>query len=169
MTKQESADLNIKDLSFINDINSIAVIGPSRRRDFYFLRTHAENFKGKLYAVHPKVKEIPRFNDENIYPSLLDIPGDIDYVTMSDWITFVLNRGDQPCGSYLEAGIAMEHRIPVYLVTDYIKSELPKSLLQCIEVSGGEVFPNENKFFAFLDEKYGLIRKEEKEEEEEKD
>lgn len=80
MTKQETAELNIKDLSFINDINSIAVIGPSRRRDFYFLRTHAQYFKGKLYAVHPNVKEIPRFNDENIYPSLLDIPGDIDYV-----------------------------------------------------------------------------------------
>ena len=41
MTKQETADLNIKDLSFINDINTIAVIGPSRKRDYYFLRTHA--------------------------------------------------------------------------------------------------------------------------------
>ena len=96
--------------------------------------------------------------------NLMHIPGDIDYVIMSDWITFVLNKGDQPCGSYFEAGIAMEHEIPVYLVTDYLKSELPKSLLQCIEVSDGEVFQSENKFFAFLDEKYGLVRKEEKEE-----
>ena len=74
MTIQETTELNIKDLSFINDIKSIAVIGPSRRRDFYFLRTHAENFKGKIYAVHPNVKEIPRFHNEYLYPSIKDIP-----------------------------------------------------------------------------------------------
>jgi len=92
--------------------------------------------------------------------SLIHIPGDIDYVKMSDWVTFILNRGDMPCGSYFESGIAMEHRIPVYLITDYLKSELPKSLLQCIEVSNGEVFSNENKFFEFLDKKYKLVRME---------
>jgi len=80
MTKQEIVDLNIKDLSFINDINSLAVIGPSRKRDYYFLRTHAENYKGNIYAVHPQIKEISGFNDENIYPSLMDIPENIDYV-----------------------------------------------------------------------------------------
>ena len=97
--------------------------------------------------------------------NLIHIPGDIDYVKMSDWLTFVLNKGDMPCGSYFEAGIAMEHGIPVYLVTDYIKSELPKSLLQCIEVSGGEVFSTENKFFDFVDKKYGLVRQEKVEKE----
>ncbi len=80
MTKLETSDLNIKDLSFINDINSIAVIGPSRKRDYYFLRTHAEHYKGNIYAVHPKIKEIAGFNDENIYPSLMDIPESVDYV-----------------------------------------------------------------------------------------
>ena len=80
MTKHETSDLNIKDLSFINDINSIAVIGPSRKRDYYFLRTHAEHYKGNIYAVHPKIKEIAGFNDENIYPSLMDIPEKVDYV-----------------------------------------------------------------------------------------
>ena len=80
MTKQETADLNIKDLSFINDINTLAVIGPSRKRDYYFLRTHAENYKGKIYAVHHEVSEISGFPSENIYPSLMDIPEKVDYV-----------------------------------------------------------------------------------------
>jgi len=78
MTNQ--GKINIKDLSIINKISSMAVIGASRRRDFYFLRTHAENFKGKIYAVHPTIKEIPRFDNDCIYPSLKDIPDKIDYV-----------------------------------------------------------------------------------------
>jgi len=89
---------------------------------------------------------------------LTHIPGDIDYVLMSDWLTFVLTKGDQPCGSYFESGIAMEHGIPIYLVTDVLKTGLPKSLLQCIEVSKGEVFNNVHKFFEFLDRKYSLKR-----------
>jgi len=89
---------------------------------------------------------------------LIHIPGDIDYVLMSDWLTFVLNKGDQPCGSYFESGIAMEHDIPIYLVTDILKTGLPKSLLQCVEVSKGEVFNNVHRFFEFLDRKYSLKR-----------
>ena len=91
MTKQESVDLNIKDLSFINDINSLAVIGPSRKRDYYFLRTHAENYKGKIYAVHPKIKEISGFANENIYPSLMDIPESVDYVYITVSSSQILN------------------------------------------------------------------------------
>ncbi|MGQ4875597.1 MAG: CoA-binding protein [Promethearchaeia archaeon] len=70
----------IKDISFINDIKSMAVIGPSKKRDFFFVKNHQENFKGKLYVVHPTVTEIPNFPSENIYRSLLDIPDDVDFV-----------------------------------------------------------------------------------------
>jgi hypothetical protein len=92
---------------------------------------------------------------------LVRIPGDIDYVTMSDWLTFTFKKGDKPCGSYGEAFIALEHNIPVYLITDMLKKELPKSLLQCILVSGGEVFNTLNEYLKFVDEKYKLKRKEE--------
>ena len=92
---------------------------------------------------------------------LVKIPGDIDYVTMSNWLTFTFRKGDKPCGSFFECGIALEHDIPIYLVTDMPKKELPKSLLQGILVSGGEVFNTLNEYLKFIDEKYKLKRKEE--------
>jgi hypothetical protein len=95
---------------------------------------------------------------------LIHIPGDVDYVLMSNFLTFSYNKGDMPCGSFGEAFIALEHHIPVYLITDINKTDLPKSLLQCIEASEGEVFNTLNKFFEFLDQKYKLKRKEPKEE-----
>jgi len=67
------------------------------------------------------------------------------------------------CGSYGEAFIAMEHNIPVYLITEMPKKELPKSLLQCILVSEGEVFNTLNEYLNFIDNKYHLKRKEPKE------
>ncbi|MFO7797761.1 MAG: CoA-binding protein [Promethearchaeati archaeon] len=76
-------DKVFKDISFINDIKSMAVIGPSERRNFFFLRNHQENFKGDLYAVHPSIKKIPGFDDGTegkIYESVKDIPNEIDFV-----------------------------------------------------------------------------------------
>jgi len=58
----------------------MAVIGPSQKRNFFFVKNHQENFKGDLYVVHPTVKDIPDFNNANIYPSVKDIPGDVDFV-----------------------------------------------------------------------------------------
>ena len=78
-----NAKLNIKDISFLNTIRSIAVIGSSKRSDYSFLRRHAELFKGPVYAVHPTVTSIPRFDDGTqgkIYKSVELIPEDIDYV-----------------------------------------------------------------------------------------
>lgn len=85
MTKQDPSNskLNIKDISFLNTIRSIAVIGASKRRDYTFLRRHAKLFNGPVYAVHPTVTEIRGFDDgtENkIYRSVEHIPEDIDYV-----------------------------------------------------------------------------------------
>ena len=94
---------------------------------------------------------------------LVHIPGDIDYVTMSNWLTFMFSKGDKPCGSFFECGIALEHDIPIYLITDMPKKELPKSLLQGILVSGGEVFNTLGEYLNFIDEKYKLKRKEPKE------
>jgi hypothetical protein len=97
--------------------------------------------------------------------SLIHIPGDIDYCIMSNWITFTFNKGDIPCGSFAECGIAMEHKIPIYLITDMPKKELPKSLLQMILITEGEVFENKSQYLDFVDKKYNLKRVEEKKEE----
>jgi acyl-CoA synthetase (NDP forming) len=83
MTEQSSSQLNVKDISFINNIKSIAVIGPSKKRNYYFLRNHTADFKGNVYAVHPSVKEIHGFSKEMIASTLTEIKEDIDYA----WIT----------------------------------------------------------------------------------
>jgi len=115
-----------------------------------------------LFRKHAKSIWLGIDKEEN--GQLIHVPGDVDYVLMSNFLTFSYNKGDNPCGSYGEAFIALEHRIPVYLITDINKTDLPKSLLQCIEASEGEVFNTLNKFFEFLDQKYKLKRKEPKEE-----
>ena len=79
MSRIDSYELNVKDISFINNLKSIAVIGPSKKREFFFLKNHAEYFKGPLYAVHPTVEEIPNFDKKNIFPTLEDIPGEVDF------------------------------------------------------------------------------------------
>jgi hypothetical protein len=87
---------------------------------------------------------------------IIHIPGDIDYCLMSNWITFTLNRGDLPCGSYAECGIAMEHKIPIYLITNMPKKELPKSLLQMVGITKGDVFNSLQHYLEFIDIHYGL-------------
>ncbi len=69
----------MKDLSFINNIKSMAVIGTSAKRNFFFLKNHQESFKGSLYAINPTVKEIPDFPTENIFASIKDVPGEVDF------------------------------------------------------------------------------------------
>jgi len=91
MFQQDSPNLDVKDISFINDIKSVAVIGPSKKRDFYFLRNHAANFKGNVYAIHPSVKEIPDFDQNNIFSSLREIPENIDYAWISVPPSQILN------------------------------------------------------------------------------
>ena len=80
MSLQNNYNLSVKDLSFINEIQSMAVIGTSKKRNFFFLKSHAENFKGKLYAVNPLLEDIPDFDKNKIYPSLKDIPNQVDFV-----------------------------------------------------------------------------------------
>jgi acyl-CoA synthetase (NDP forming) len=79
MSLQDNVNLNRKDLSFINKIKSMAVIGTSEKRNFFFLRNHFETFKGPVYAINPSVKKIPDFPQENIYASIKDVPGEVDF------------------------------------------------------------------------------------------
>ncbi len=70
MSMLESRDLDVKDISFIKSIKSIAIIGPSKKREYFFLKNHAEYFKGSIYAIDPTVDEILNFDKQNIFPSL---------------------------------------------------------------------------------------------------
>ncbi|MFX1391666.1 MAG: CoA-binding protein, partial [Promethearchaeota archaeon] len=79
MDKNYLNNQKTKDLSFINNLKSVAVIGPSKKRDYFFLRNHAKYFKGPVYAIHPSVDKISDFNSENIYSSVLEIPEDVDF------------------------------------------------------------------------------------------
>lgn len=88
--------------------------------------------------------------------ALYKIPGDIDYVKMSDWLTMTYNKGDHPCGTFFECGIALERGIPIYLITNMAKKELPMSLLQGITASGGVVFGSLTDYLAFIDKEYNL-------------
>ncbi len=82
MTEKNRSN-TFKDLSFINNIKSMAVIGTSENRDFFFLRNHQEHFQGDLYAINPKIQKIPRFDDGTegkIYSSVKNVPGNVDFV-----------------------------------------------------------------------------------------
>jgi len=109
-----------------------------------------------------KADEIWKGKDFVDEDGLIHVPGDMDYVKMSDWLTCIYNKGDSPCGTYFECGIAMYLKIPIYLITEVIKRDVPKSLLQGVFVSGGEVFNSPKEYFDFIDDAYDLKRKEEK-------
>ena len=79
MSLQVNNDLIVKDLLFINEIKSMAVIGTSEKRNFFFLRNHYQTFKGPVYAINPSVKKISDFPQENIYASIKDVPGEVDF------------------------------------------------------------------------------------------
>jgi hypothetical protein len=109
-----------------------------------------EIWKGKYYIDSEK--------------GIMHIPGDEDYCLISDWLTFTFHKGDVPCGSFAECGIGMRYDKPLYLITDMPKKELPKSLIQMILNTNGEVFNSLGKYLEFIDEKYHLKRIEPKEE-----
>jgi len=95
MSLQDNINLNEKDLSFINNIKSMAVIGASAKRDFFFLRNHQNSFKGKVYAIHPKLEEIPDFPKEDIYASILNVPEDVDFAFIAVPAKLVLDIMDE--------------------------------------------------------------------------
>ncbi|MHA1338361.1 MAG: CoA-binding protein [Promethearchaeota archaeon] len=66
--------IKLKDLSFIRDIKSIAIIGASKKRNFFFVRTFYETFKGKVYAINPRLREIPDLPEVKVYSKVSKIP-----------------------------------------------------------------------------------------------
>jgi acyl-CoA synthetase (NDP forming) len=83
MSSQDIPNMDVKDISFIDNIKSMAVIGDSKKRDFFFVRNHYENFIGDIYCIHPSIKSLDGFDDGTqgrIYPSVKDVPGPVDFV-----------------------------------------------------------------------------------------
>ena len=118
---------------------------------------------GKRELLQETGKQIWKGHNElNAEGNVVHIGGDLDYVHASDWLTFVLKVGDKPCGTYFEIGVAIDNNIPVYLITNIPKRDLPQSLILGIEAVGGEFFENLNQYLIFIDEKYKLHRKEPK-------
>lgn len=103
MSLQDNNNLNVKDLSFINEIKSMAVIGTSAKRNFFFLRNHFAAFKGPVYAINPSVKLIPNFPQENIYASIKDVPGELDFA----FITVPKNRVINVIDDCVEKGVKL--------------------------------------------------------------
>jgi len=121
---------------------------------------------GKRDLLHKIGKGIWQGYDTiNEEGNVVHICGDLDYVKVSNWITFVLNEKDKPAGTFFEVGVAIEHNIPIYLITNIPKKDLPQSVILGIEAVNGEFFDNLNQYLKFIDEKYNLKRKEPKVEE----
>ena len=60
---------------------SVAIIGASRTRGFYWVRSFLEyGFPGKIFPVNPKEKEVLGLK---CYPSILDIPQDVDFAIIA--------------------------------------------------------------------------------------
>lgn len=52
----------------------MADIGASKKRNFFFLRTFHETFKGKIYAINPGLEKIGEFPDVEVYNRITEIP-----------------------------------------------------------------------------------------------
>lgn len=100
--------------------------------------------------------------DEHGKGELVHIMGDIDYVRNSDFLIARIEKGDAPCGTFMEAGIALEHRIPIYVIQTMNREEYPVSFTGAVYATGGAFFPNQAKLIEFLIEKYKLKIKKEK-------
>ncbi len=98
-------EYTFKDLSFIPEIKSIAVIGASRKRDFYFLRIYLERFKGRIYCINPIIKKIEDLPYIPVYKSLTDIPDDepVDFV----FITVTRERVIQAIDDCVAKGVKL--------------------------------------------------------------
>jgi len=60
---------------------SVAIIGASRTRGFYWVRSFLEyGFPGKIFPVNPKEKEVLGLK---CYPSILDVPQDVDFAVIA--------------------------------------------------------------------------------------
>lgn len=87
---------------------------------------------------------------------LIHLPGDFDFVQVSDFLIAHIEKGDMPCGTYGEACLATYLGKSIYLVTKLPIYKISDSFLGWIRVSGGKVFETFSKLEQFLVLEYNL-------------
>lgn len=90
---------------------------------------------------------------------LVKILGDLDYVRNSNFVIMRMEKGDQPCGTWGEACVALEHAIPIYVIQTMPKIKYPGSFNQWVYAGGGGFFSSQGELLEFLDKKYKLTIK----------
>ena len=72
---------NCEDFDSLLNPRSVAIIGASRTRGFYWVRSFLEyGFPGKIFPVNPKEKEVLGLK---CYPSILDVPEEVDFAIIA--------------------------------------------------------------------------------------
>ena len=87
---------------------------------------------------------------------LVHIMGDIDYVRNSNFLIARMEFGDDPCGTFGEGGIALEHDIPIYVIQTMPRTHYKGSFTQWVYASEGGFFNSITDLMEFLDKKYQL-------------
>lgn len=87
---------------------------------------------------------------------LIHIMGDIDYVRNSNFLIMRMEEGDTPCGTFMEAGIALEHNIPIYVIQTMTRESYPVSFTGAVFASKGGFFDNPTQLLEFLMTTYKL-------------
>lgn len=75
----------MKSLDFVANIRSVAIVGATKKNNYFFVRIFAESFRGKVYAIHPELKNIEGFPNLPVYGRVTDIPRNepVDFVFIS--------------------------------------------------------------------------------------
>ncbi len=87
---------------------------------------------------------------------LVKILGDVDYVVNSNFLIARMDKGDSPCGTFMEAGIALEHNIPIYVLQTMPRTDYSGSFCHAVFATKGGFFSSENELIEFLKSKYNL-------------
>jgi len=111
--------------------------------------------EGTNLIWHGKTYLEPIDNDKN-QGKLVHIMGDIDYVRNSNFLIARMEEGDQPCGTYMEVGIALEHKIPIYVIQTMPREIYPVSFVGAVFGTHGGFFDNPTQLLEFLDKQYKL-------------
>ncbi|GAB4321609.1 MAG: acetate--CoA ligase family protein [Promethearchaeota archaeon] len=72
----------MRDLSWLPGIRRAAVVGASKKRRYFFVRAFALQFRGEIVAVNPSLDPgapLDGLESVRAYPSVLDVPGEVDY------------------------------------------------------------------------------------------
>lgn len=87
---------------------------------------------------------------------LVHIMGDFDYVLQSNFIICRMEEGDQPCGTYMEVGVAYLNKIPIYVLQTMPRSDYQLSFIMAVYGSGGGFFQNPTQLIEYLQTTYKL-------------